>query len=71
MRIIIEIEKDEDIEKLKKVFKGETITVIRTRRERNKILESIFKKNNVTLPKNYSFDREALHGSIGRKKAKE
>jgi len=67
MRIIIEIEKDEDFEKLKKVFKGETITVIRTRRERNKILESIFKKYNVTLPQNYSFDREALHGSVRTK----
>jgi hypothetical protein len=67
MRIIIEIEKDEDIEKLKKAFKGETITVVRPRRERNKILESIFKRYNVKLPKNYSFDREALYGSVHTK----
>ena len=37
MRIIIEIEKDEDIEKLKRALQGETITVIRTRKERNNI----------------------------------
>ncbi len=64
MRIIIEIEKDEDIEKMRKAFKGEMIRVIKNRRERNKILESIFKKYNVKLPKSYSFDREALHGSV-------
>lgn len=67
MRIIIEIEKDEDIEKLKRVFKGEMITVVKTRRERNKILESIFKKYNVKLPKSYSFDREAVHTSVKTK----
>ena len=61
MRITIEIEKDEEIEKIKKAFKGEIITVVKTHRERNKILESIFKKYNVKLPKNYFFDREAIH----------
>jgi|GEM_PF-1552453 len=67
MRIVIEIEKDEDIEKLKRALKGETITVIRTRKERNNILESIFNKYNVKLPKNYSFDREAVHTSVKKK----
>jgi hypothetical protein len=61
MRIIIEIEKDEDIEKMKKAFKGEMIRVIKTRRERNRILESIFKKYNVKLSKNCPFDRKAIH----------
>jgi len=61
MRITIEIEKDEEIEKIRKAFKGETITIVKTQRERNKILESIFRKYNVKLPKNYSFDREAIH----------
>ena len=67
MRIIIEIEKDKDIEKLKRALKGETITVIRTRKERNNILESIFNKYNVKLPQNYSFDREAVHTSVNTK----
>jgi hypothetical protein len=60
MRITIEIEKDEEIEKIK-IFKGESITVVKSQRERNKILESIFRKYNVKLPKDYSFDREAIH----------
>lgn len=67
MRIIIEIEKDEDIEKLKRALKGEPITVIRTRKERNIILESIFNKYNVKLPQSYSFDREAVHTSVKTK----
>lgn len=61
MRITIEIEKDEEIEKIRKAFKGEIIRVIKKHRERNKILESIFKKCNVKLPKNYSFDRKTIH----------
>ncbi len=61
MKVIIEIEKDEELEKVKKAFKGEAITIIKTQKERKKILESIFKKYNVSLPKNYKFNREAIH----------
>ncbi len=61
MKVIIEIEKEEEIEKLRKAFKGESITVVRVQKEKNKILEAIFKKYNVKLPKNYAFDREAVH----------
>ena len=61
MKVIIEIEKDEEIEKVRKAFKGQTITVVKTRKDKNKILDAIFKKYNVKLPKNYTFDREAIH----------
>ncbi len=61
MKVIIEIEKEEEIEKLRKAFRGESITVVRTRKDKKKILEAIFKKYNVKLPKDYSFDREAIH----------
>ena len=61
MKVIIEIEKEEDFEKIKKVLKGETITVIRSIKEREKILEAIFKKYNVSLPENYKFNREEIH----------
>lgn len=61
MKVIIEIEKDEEILKLRNAFKGEAITVIKTRKDRGKILEEIFKKYNIKLPKNYRFDREAIH----------
>ena len=55
MKVIIEIEKEEEFEKIKKALKGETITVIRSIKEREKILEAIFKKYNVCLPENYKF----------------
>ncbi|MBI4684962.1 MAG: hypothetical protein HY755_07160 [Nitrospirae bacterium] len=61
MKVIIEIEKDEEINKIKKVFKGEHITILKTHKEKNKILEEIFKRYSVKLPKNYRFDREAIH----------
>ena len=61
MKVIIEIEKDEEIERLKKLFKGETITVVRAKKDKSRILEAIFKKYNLKLPKNYTFDRETIH----------
>lgn len=61
MKVIIEIERDEEIMKLKKAFKGETITVVRARKDKNRILETIFRKYNVKLPKSYAFDREAVY----------
>lgn len=61
MKVIIEIEKEEEFEKIKKALKGETITVIISIKEREKILEAIFKKYNVSLPKNYKFNREEIH----------
>lgn len=61
MKVIIEIEKEEEFEMIKKALKGETITVIRSIKEREKILEAIFKKYNVSLPKNYKFNREEIH----------
>ncbi len=61
MKVIIETERDEDIEQIKKAFKKEKITVVRYQRERKKILEGIFKRYNVKLPANYKFDREEIH----------
>jgi hypothetical protein len=61
VKVIIEIEKDEEFEKIKKAFKGEHITIIKARKDKNKILGAIFKRYNVKLPKNYTFDREAIH----------
>ncbi|OGW46509.1 MAG: hypothetical protein A2Y66_06745 [Nitrospirae bacterium RBG_13_41_22] len=61
MKVIIEIERDEEIERVKKIFKGERITVVKTRSDKKKILKAVFKKYNVKLPKNYTFDRETIH----------
>ncbi len=61
MKVIIEIEKDEELEIVKKAFKGKCITIVRTQKERKKLLSAIFKKYNVKLPKNYKFNREEIH----------
>jgi len=61
MKVIIEIEKDEDLKKIKKALRGESIIVLKTQRERKKILESIFKRYSVKLPANYRFNREEVH----------
>lgn len=42
MKVIIEIERDEELEKIGKVLKGESITVVKTKRGREEILENIF-----------------------------
>jgi len=61
MKVIIEIEKDEDLEKVKKAFQGENITVVKTQKEKRKLLEAIFKKYRIKLPANYKFKREEMH----------
>lgn len=61
MKVIIEIEKDEELEIVKKTFKGKSITIVRTQKERRKLLDAIFNKYKVKLPKNYKFNREEIH----------
>jgi CO dehydrogenase/acetyl-CoA synthase epsilon subunit len=61
MKVIIEIEKDEELEIVKKAFKGKSITIVRTQKERRKFLDAIFKKYKIKLPKNYKFNREEIH----------
>ena len=61
MKIIIEIEKDEELEKIKRALKGENITIVNTHKDKKKILEAIFQNYNIRLPKNYKFNREKIH----------
>ena len=61
MKVIIEIEKDEELEIVKKAFKGKSITIVSTQKERRKLLDAILKKYKVKLPKNYKFNREEIH----------
>lgn len=61
MKIIIEIERDEELEKVKKALKGENITIVEVQKKGKRILETIFKKYNVKLPANYKFNREEIH----------
>ncbi len=41
MKVIIEIEKDEDLEKVKKAFQGENITIVKTQKEKKKLLDPV------------------------------
>lgn len=62
MKVIIEIEKEEDLNKIKRIFKKENITVVNTQAERKKLLlESLFKKYNIKLPKKFKLNREEIH----------
>ncbi|MBI2471748.1 MAG: hypothetical protein HYV59_10985 [Planctomycetes bacterium] len=61
MKIIIEIERDEELEKVKKVLKGENITIVKMQKKGKRLLEAIFKKYNVKLPAGYKFNREEIH----------
>lgn len=61
MKVIIEIENDSEIEKIRQAFQGEAITVIGAVKDRKRILEEVFNKYNVTLPRDYRFNREEIH----------
>ncbi|MEK6682371.1 MAG: hypothetical protein AABY79_10455 [Nitrospirota bacterium] len=61
MKVIIEIEKDEDLNKIKKALKGANITIVKTQQKKRKILDAIFRKYNVKLPADYKFNREEIH----------
>ena len=61
MRVIIEIERDDELQKIKKALEGENITIVKTQKEREKVLKDIFNTYNITLPKDYKFDREEVH----------
>lgn len=61
MRVLIEVANDEELKKIAKILKGQHITILKSVKDRKKILEDIFKRYNVTLPKNYKFNREEVH----------
>ncbi|KJR42784.1 hypothetical protein MCHI_001319 [Candidatus Magnetoovum chiemensis] len=61
MRIIIEIEKDEDIEKIKSILYDQSVTIRKQKRKRDEIILSIFNRYNMTLPENYKLNRNDLH----------
>ncbi len=61
MKVSIEISSDEELKKIAKILKGQHITVVKSAKDRNKILEDIFTRYNVSLPKDYKFNREEIH----------
>lgn len=61
MKVVIEVENEKEIKRIRGILKGEHITVVKTRKERDMILEDIFNKFNIRLPKDFKLDREELH----------
>lgn len=61
MKVIIEVEKEEELEKIRKVLKGEKITFFKAKRTRKEILKAVFKKYHIKFPANYKFNREEIH----------
>ena len=61
MKVLIEVANSEELKKIAKILKGQHITILKSVKDRKKILEGIFKRYNVALPKNYKFNREEIH----------
>ena len=61
MKLVIEVENEKEIKRIRGFLKGEHITVVKARKERDMILEDIFNKFNIRLPKDFKLDREELH----------
>jgi hypothetical protein len=61
MKVLIEVSNDDELKKVAKILKGQHITILKSVKDRKKILEDIFNRYNVTLPKDYKFDREEIH----------
>ncbi len=53
------------MKKIAKILRGRHITILKSDKDRKKILEDIYSRYNVALPKNYKFNREEIH-SRGR-----
>ncbi len=61
MKVLIEISSDDELKKVAKILKGQHITILKSLKDRKKILEDIFNRYNVALPKNHKFNREEVH----------
>jgi hypothetical protein len=61
MKVSIEISSDEELKKIAEILKGQHITVVKSAKDRKKILEDIYNKYRVKLPTGYKFNREEIH----------
>jgi hypothetical protein len=59
MKVIVEVRGKEEIDKIRKMFGKEHVSIVTSQKEL--ILDSIFNKFKVKLPARYKFDREAIH----------
>ena len=61
MKVVIEVEDEKDMKRLRDILKAEHITVVKAQKEREIILKDIFNKFKVKLPKNFKLNRQELH----------
>jgi hypothetical protein len=61
MKVVIEVENEKEIMKIRTILKGEHITVLKSLKEREEMLKDIFNKFKIKLPKKFSLDRQELH----------
>lgn len=61
MKVVIEVEDEKEMKRLRGILKAEHITVVKTQKEREIILKDIFNKFKVKLPKNFKINRQELH----------
>lgn len=61
MKVVIEVEDEKEMKRLRDILKVEHITVVKAQKEREIILKDIFNKFKVKLPKNFKLNRQELH----------
>jgi hypothetical protein len=61
MKVVIEVEDEKEMERLRDILKAEHITVVKAQKEREIILKDIFNKFKIKLPKNFKLNRQELH----------
>ncbi len=61
MKVVIEVEDEKEIMKIRDVLKGEHITVLKSLKGKEKMLKDIFNEFKIKLPKDFKFDRQKLH----------
>jgi hypothetical protein len=59
MKVIVEVRGKEEVNKIRKMFDKEHVSIVTSQKEL--ILDSIFNKFKVKLPARYKFDREEIH----------
>ena len=59
MKVIVEVKGKEEVNKIRKMFGKEHVSIVSSQKEL--ILNPIFNKFKVKLPARYKFDREEIH----------
>ncbi len=60
MKVTIEIENDDELDKLSQLIQGKQITVLKAEHIQHNGIREVFNKYNIKLPDNYIFNRERL-----------